>query len=233
MLLTSSCFILIYILATMATDDAESLSNPELNAILSEMQNINKMKRRKALEKFHKLAFESVELLDKDYLTKILGFSMTLLVSRMSDESEVNRINASNIVLRFIQESAVTDQQLIDIIPVIHHRLATVPVLEESEDVRLLLINIIQALIIHFEAKMIQFMNDIVNILKISVVDCSPEVRKAASECVSSYAKASKEKFHMQSESLVKPLLKGLNHQRFKNRIACLNALGENFNLVS
>ncbi|XP_071518457.1 dynein axonemal assembly factor 5 [Panulirus ornatus] len=226
-LLTYSRFILVYILATMATKDANSKSYTELNAILSEMQNVNKAKRRKALERFQQLTFESDKILDKDYLTEILGFSLTLLITRMSDESEVNRMNASNIVLRFIQESVVREEHMIDIIPIVHHRLATVPVIEESEDVRLLLINIIHALTVNFEEKLITYMNDVVDILKASVIDCSPEVRKAASECVSTYAKASKAKFHMQSGSLVKPLLKGLGHQRFKNRIACLYALGD------
>ncbi|KAK3881699.1 hypothetical protein Pcinc_013855 [Petrolisthes cinctipes] len=211
----------------MATQDDATTLSPELNTILSDLQHQHKAKRRKALEKFESVVFDDDKTLDKDYLTKILEYSKGRLVMCLSDVSEMNRITSASIILKFIQLSVMTEKHLIDIIPVTHHRLATVPIVEESEDARLLFINIIQALTTLFQAKMIPHMNDIVNILKEAVIDPSPEVRKAAAECVSSYARATREKFHMQSESLVKPLLKALHHQRFKNRIACINALGD------
>ncbi|XP_045616348.1 dynein axonemal assembly factor 5 [Procambarus clarkii] len=211
----------------MATEDAASGTCLDLHPILSEIQNATKAKRRKALELFYKITFESEEEVDKDRLSRIFGLSWTLLLARMSDESEISRINASNSVLKFIELRVVSEDHLVDIIPIVHHRLAVNPILEESEDVRKILIDIIKALTIRFESKLIPFMNDVVNILKRSVVDKSPDVRKAASECVSCYAKATNEKFNMQSKSLVEPLLKALCHQRFKNRIACINALGD------
>lgn len=210
----------------MATDDAPREILAELNTILSELQNTNKAKRKKALEKLHNLSFASELTNDKDEQAKIFDFSLRHLVTCLGDPSEVNRIKASEIILGFIEEALFKRDQLIHLIPAIHHRLATVPVVEESEDVRLLHVKIISSLTTQFQSLMIPYMNDIVNILKEVVLDGSPEVRKAAGECVSCYARATREKFHMQSESLVKPLLKSLHHQRFRNRIACIRALG-------
>ncbi|XP_042232558.1 dynein axonemal assembly factor 5-like [Homarus americanus] len=210
----------------MATEDAGG-SFSHFNTILSDLQHTNKAKRKKAFDEYYKLVFEDEESVDKGKLDKILEFSLSLLVTSLGDPSEVIRMKVSIILLKFIDECVVSECQLVDIIPVIHHRLGVVPVMEESEDVRLLLVNIIMGLTLKFEAKMIPYMNDVVNILKESVVDRSPDVRKAASECVRAYTRATREKFHMQSESLVKPLLKALTHQRFKNRISCLNALGD------
>ncbi|XP_076064369.1 dynein axonemal assembly factor 5 [Oratosquilla oratoria] len=74
---------------------------------------------------------------------------------------------------------------------------------------------------------MVHYLNDVINILKVLVLDKSPEVRKVACECVSVYALAAKEKFQMQSSSLIKPLLKSLQHQRFRIRVASIMALGD------
>ncbi|XP_047500820.1 dynein axonemal assembly factor 5-like [Penaeus chinensis] len=212
----------------MATEDASrELAGSEINGVLSSMKDANKAKRRKALEKYESIVFENGEGTEQEELTEIFNYSASILGTCLSDPSEINRINASNIILKYIELSVFTEEKLLVIIPVIHHRLATVPCPEESEDVRLLYINILTGLISMFQAKMIAFMNDIVNILKEAVLDPSPEVRKAACECVCCYARATKDKFHMQSESLVKPLVKALHHQRFKNRIACIKALGD------
>lgn len=211
----------------MATVDAAEGTCPKLNSILSELQDVNKAKRKKALQQFSQLVFEGDRQLDNDNLSKILGFTLTPVLNAMNDKSEVNRTLACSIISKCIDHSAVTEKCLTDIVLVIHHRLATVPVVEESEEVRLEIINILHSLTLTFQAKMIPFMNDVVNILKEAVIDGSPDVRKAASECVCSYAIATKEKFHTQSESLVKPLLKALHQQRFRNRIACILALGE------
>ncbi|XP_064104461.1 dynein axonemal assembly factor 5-like [Macrobrachium nipponense] len=212
----------------MATEDTTTAMMEELNEIFNKMNDDNKAKRRKALEKYSEVVFESEIIKDERKLTDILTHSIASLVPRLSDQSEMNRINASNIILKFINLSVFDEKLLIDIIPVIYHRLGSaVPPIEESEEVRLLYINIVAELVTLFQGKLIPYMNDVINILKASVLDPSPEVRKAATECTSAFAKATREKFHMQSESLVKPLTKGLNHQRFKNRIACINALGD------
>lgn len=216
----------VYIFATMATEDADSVLVTELNTILSELQNTNKAKRRKALEKLHSLSFERESEVDQETQAKILNFSLRHLVTCLADQSEVNRIKSSEIILGFIQKASFKQDQLVHLIPAIHHRLATVPVVEESEDVRFIQINIISVLTSQFQGGMVPYMNDIVNILREAVLDGCPEVRKAAGECVSCFAKATKEKFHMQSESLVKPLIKALHHQRFRNRIASITALG-------
>ncbi|XP_050715520.1 dynein axonemal assembly factor 5-like [Eriocheir sinensis] len=211
----------------MATEDAPNAYITELNSILSELQHTNKAKRRKALERLHNLSFEREPETERETQGKILEFSLRHLVTCLGDQSEVNRIKTSEIILGFIQDTLFKADQLIHLIPVIHHRLATIPIIEESEDVRLLHVKMISSLTMQFEGQMIPYMEDIIGILKEVVVDGCPEVRKAAAECVSCFARATREKFHLQSESLVKSLVKALQHQRFKNRIACINALGD------
>lgn len=203
------------ILETMATEDAPNAYITELNSILSELQHTNKAKRRKALERLHSLSFEREPETERETQGKILEFSLRHLVTCLGDQSEVNRIKTSEIILGFIQDTLFKADQLIHLIPVIHHRLATIPIIEESEDVRLLHVKMISSLTMQFEGRMIPYMEDIIGILKEVVVDGCPEVRKAAAECVSCFARATREKFHLQSESLVKSLVKALQHQRF------------------
>ena len=210
----------------MATEDAHSTLVTEINSILSDLQNTNKAKRRKALERLHHLAFETETYQNQETQDKILDFSLKHLVTCLADQSEVNRTKSSEILLTFSQRGVVKQGQLVHVIPALHHRLATVPQVEESEDVRLVQVNIISSLTAQFQGAMVPYMNDIVAVLKEAVVDVSPEVRKAAAECVSCFAKATREKFHMQSMSLAKPLVKALLHQRFRNRVAAVTALG-------
>ncbi|XP_045116850.1 dynein axonemal assembly factor 5-like [Portunus trituberculatus] len=217
----------IYIDATMATEDAHSALVTELNTILSDLQNTNKAKRRKALERLHHLAFETEAHENQEAQGKILDFSLKHLVTCLADQSEVNRTKSSEILLTFSLKGVVKQGQLVHLIPSLHHRLATLPQVEESEDVRLIQVNIISSLTTQFQGAMVPFMNDVVGVLKEVVLDVSPEVRKAAAECVSCFAKATREKIHMQSESLAKPLVKALHHQRFRNRVAAITALGD------
>ena len=210
----------------MATEDAHTTLHTELNTIVRELNHTNKARRRKALEKLHNLTFERESKADQEAQTNILECSLRHLITCLADQSEVNRIKASEIILCFIQNVLLKQDHLVHLIPAMHHRLATLPTLEQSEDVRLVQINILSTLASQFQGGMVPYINDAVNILREGVVDGCPEVRKAAAECVSCLAKATKEKFHMQSESLVKPLLKALHHQRFRNRIASITALG-------
>lgn len=213
----------------MATHNAHSPLVTQVNTILSDLQNTNKAKRRKGLERLHHLAFETENNENQETQDKILDFSVKHLVTCLADQSEVNRMKSSEIILTFSQKGVVKQGQLVHLIPSLHHRLATVPQVEESEDVRLVQVNIISSLTAQFQGAMVPYMNDVVGALKEVVLDVSPEVRKAAAECVSCFAKATREKFHMQSESLAKPLVKALHHQRFRNRIAAITALGMEF----
>ncbi|CAL4065617.1 unnamed protein product, partial [Meganyctiphanes norvegica] len=202
-------------------------SSMDLNEVLSQMQDDHKAKRRKALEKFQKMVFESENMDDRESLKATFSQIHGSIVARMSDPSEMNRTHAANIIIKFIELNAVDEKDIVSIMPVLYHRLATVPLQEESEDVRLLFINILKDLTNSFQLKLIPYMNDVIGILKIMVIDNCPEVRIAACELVRTYAAATKEKFHMNSESLVKPLIKSLNHQRFRNRISSILAIGD------
>jgi dynein assembly factor 5, axonemal len=65
-----------------------------------------------------------------------------------------------------------------------------------------------------------------VKILQRTIIDPFPEVKKESCLCASKLAKAIPQYFHMQSESLIKPLLVTLTHQHSRVRIAAVLAIG-------
>ena len=203
----------------------------DFQEILTSLKDSNKVKRRKTLEKINSSAFYGEDCININETGKDLWKNhSTALISTIYDESEVNRTQGSEIVCRFIEKEGISSDCCSIIVPCIANRISE-DLVENSEEVRLLYVRIISQIIKFQKEEAIFYLNDYINILKISVMDKSPEVRICSCDCVSSLAFETKKKFHMQSGSLVKPLLNSLCFQRFKNRVAALEALGMIYDL--
>ncbi|KYO30670.1 dynein assembly factor 5, axonemal isoform A [Alligator mississippiensis] len=59
-----------------------------------------------------------------------------------------------------------------------------------------------------------------------ALLDPYPEVKREACRCAAACARALPEHFHMQSESLIKPLMQTISHQHFRVRVAVIQATG-------
>ncbi|CAI9611926.1 unnamed protein product, partial [Staurois parvus] len=65
-----------------------------------------------------------------------------------------------------------------------------------------------------------------VRIFQRTIVDPFPEVKKESCRCAANYARTIPEHFHMQSESLIKPLMQTISHQHSKVRVAVIQTTG-------
>lgn len=69
-------------------------------------------------------------------------------------------------------------------------------------------------------------LDDAVRVLRCTLLDPFAAVRRESCECAASLARATPDHFHMQSESLISPLMQTISHQHWKVRVAVIEATG-------
>ncbi|NWV57716.1 DAAF5 factor, partial [Daphoenositta chrysoptera] len=69
-------------------------------------------------------------------------------------------------------------------------------------------------------------LGDIARLLQATLLDHYAEVRRESCRCAVACARAVPEHFHMQSESLIKPLMQTISHQHYRVRVDVIQATG-------
>nr|XP_031289187.1 dynein assembly factor 5, axonemal [Camelus dromedarius] len=69
-------------------------------------------------------------------------------------------------------------------------------------------------------------LDDAVRVLRCTLLDPFAAVRRESCDCAAALARATPDHFHMQSESLVGPLMQSISHQHWKVRVAVIEATG-------
>uniref|UniRef100_A0A8D0G7G5 Dynein axonemal assembly factor 5 n=1 Tax=Sphenodon punctatus TaxID=8508 RepID=A0A8D0G7G5_SPHPU len=70
------------------------------------------------------------------------------------------------------------------------------------------------------------YLPEITRILQATLLDSYPEIKRESCRGAAACAQAMPEHFHMQSESLIKPLMQTISHQHFRVRVAVIQATG-------
>uniref|UniRef100_A0A803VEZ2 Dynein axonemal assembly factor 5 n=2 Tax=Ficedula albicollis TaxID=59894 RepID=A0A803VEZ2_FICAL len=73
---------------------------------------------------------------------------------------------------------------------------------------------------------MAPYLGDIARILQATLLDHYAEVRRESCSCAAACARAMPEHFHLQSESLIKPLMQTISHQHYRVRVDVIQATG-------
>ena len=96
-------------------------------------------------------------------------------------------------------------------------RLGQEEIVEPSEELRLQILDDILMPCIEFSGKaIVGYLDELINILKKTILDPYAEVRKSSCKISSKVARTIPEHFHLQSESLIKPLMLSITHQHSK-----------------
>ena len=120
---------------------------------------------------------------------------------------------------------------LSNVIPVLVQRLGQKDVVETSEELRSQLIELLHKLIIVSPDKYLPpYLDDIITVLQKTICDIYPEVKKESCKTASNLAKAIPSHFHMQSESIIQPLLLSISHQHSRVRVAVIESIGKSYN---
>lgn len=187
----------------------------------------NKTTRRRALEKLQRETTHKKPTYHSDIIHGLLNNGLLKpLLKMFSDPMERCRDLAITIVSECMSMVSEPAHFLPLIIPVIVTRFGTPEISEPSEEIRLVMIQFLTSIVNQCGSDMSPYLHDMVTILKQTVVDPYPEVKKESCVCCSKLAQSIPHVFHQESELLAKPLLQSMAHQHSKVRSACVKTFG-------
>ena len=187
----------------------------------------NKVARRKALEKIICESVQRDPVLEKDKLQKVAVEVHRHVAMVLSDESERCRELAISLIKDFMLMIPQPNVLFSSIFPILVERLAQKDIKEDSEELRLQLVQILILTIQLAQTGAVQYLYDYVQILKVTIADPFAEVKKESCKCAALLAKTIPAYFHQHSENLVNPLLTQISHQHSKVRSAVILCLGD------
>ncbi|GAB1607799.1 dynein assembly factor 5, axonemal-like [Argonauta hians] len=200
-------------------------SLPNLARNINFLNENNKMTRKKALQDISKDINRRKNELEKSDLRNIFNELLKPLLKEFSDPAESCREQAAEILTELL--SNVSDQcdYLPYLMPVLVQRLGQPEMIENSEEVRLILLRLVIKVTELNGKKISVYLDDIIKILQRTIVDNYPQIKKDSCGLASLVAKTVPDVFHMQSESLINPLLQNITHQHSKVRVCVLEAI--------
>ncbi|XP_013169550.1 PREDICTED: dynein assembly factor 5, axonemal [Papilio xuthus] len=207
----------------------ELKSNPKgvLEPYITTLQSESKMARKQAFQKINYEIFENPLSEGCDF-TIIFPEIYAYVLKGFSDPSEGCREMSIVIISNFIEHLPLNDYYLTYILPVIVRRIGCAEIVEESEEVRLLLIELVHKILIKYKNTQLltSFFNDFTSILTKTSTDPFPKVKLETCECIILLSKIIDREFHLQCESFIKPVLSNFAHQHFRVRVAAIRAIG-------
>ncbi|XP_067946084.1 dynein axonemal assembly factor 5-like isoform X2 [Watersipora subatra] len=186
----------------------------------------NRATRKRGLEGIQKELFTGSDC-NKDALQIVYKTLQPMSIKLLSDPVEKCRELSITLIQKYIDVTHDAESVLPSIVPCLVQRLGQQDITEQSEELRLQLSELITTLVILSKNLNSLYLDDYIKVLQQTLVDPYYEVKKEACKCASILAKAVPQHFHLQSESLIKPLLQSISHQHSKVRVAVVNAIGQ------
>ncbi|XP_062607964.1 dynein axonemal assembly factor 5-like [Saccostrea cucullata] len=187
----------------------------------------NRNTRKKALEGIKKETLLRKPALEASELQLVFSEVAKPLLKVFSDPVEKCRELSIGIFREFTNKVEKADESLPYVMPVLVQRLGQQEITEPSEEIRLMLSEFLTQIVEFSGKKLSVYLDDIIRILQRTIIDPFPDVKKESCRCTSKVAKTIPEYFHMQSESLIKPLVMTITHQHAKVRTLVVETIGD------
>ncbi|POI36111.1 hypothetical protein CIB84_000136 [Bambusicola thoracicus] len=142
------------------------------------------------------------------------------------DAAERCRELALQLLLHGLNRCERPGEALPVLLPVLAQRLGPPQGAEPCEELRLGLLQLLGLLLRRGGTAVAPYLSDVVGILQAALLDHYAEVRRESCRCAVACAQAVPEHFHMQSESLIKPLMQTISHQHYRVRVDVIQATG-------
>lgn len=210
---------------SMSSEISDVLQN--INRHVNCLGEENRNTRKRAIEGIKKEIFGRKPCVEGIVLQGVLSEIVKSLLKLLSDPVEKCRELTVSLLSQFLEKIPEAHEFLPFVIPVITQRLGQPELIEPSEELRLQLVILVQQIVSLVDKKIAPYLDDVIKILQHTIVDQYPEVKKESCKCASQIAKCIPEYFHMQSESLIKPLLQSISHQHSRVRVEVIKAIGK------
>ncbi|TRY97316.1 hypothetical protein DNTS_020600 [Danionella cerebrum] len=213
----------------MATASVDKVAADVLKSLarhINTLNDDNKHARRRALEAIKKETVDQRLTISSATLQEIFCCLLKPLLKSLSDPAETCRETSISIITSFIRDVPEPEESLPYLMPALAHRLGGKEVLEPSEELRLALVEMFCLILEVCGKKLAPYLQDMIQILQKTIVDPFPEVKKESCKCTISLAQCLPDHFHLQGESLLKPLCLTISHQHSPVRVCATQAIG-------
>uniref|UniRef100_A0A8B9J8C4 TOG domain-containing protein n=1 Tax=Astyanax mexicanus TaxID=7994 RepID=A0A8B9J8C4_ASTMX len=185
----------------------------------------NKSSRARALERIRR---ETVgdNALPSSELQEVFGGLLKPVLKCVSDPAEKCRETAIQIITDFIRAVPEPEQALPYLMPCLAQRLGGKEILEPAEELRFSMLELLCLVVEVCGRKLAPYLDDMIRILQRTITDPFPDAKRESCKCTIQFARCVPDHFHMQAESLVKPLMQTLSHQHSRVRVAATEATG-------
>ncbi|XP_059204870.1 dynein axonemal assembly factor 5-like [Centropristis striata] len=214
-------------MAAMAAGDEHAAASEVLKGLarhLNCLNEDNKATRKRALELIRR---ETVEKgLCSSVLQEVFSALLKPLLKCLSDPMERCRETAITMITEFIRCVPKPEESLPYLMPCLSQRLGEKEIQEPAEELRLSAVEMLTLTVEVCGTHLAPYLTEIINILNNTIVDPFPDVRRESCKCTVISAKCLPEHFHMQAETLVKPLMQTIAHQHSRVRVSVIEATG-------
>ncbi|KAG8006970.1 Dynein assembly factor 5 [Nibea albiflora] len=213
-------------MAAMAAGDEHAASEVlrGLARHLNCLNEDNKSTRKRALELIKR---ETVDKgLSSGVLQEVFSALLKPLLKCLSDPMERCRETAISVITEFIRCVPKPEESLPYLMPCLAQRLGEKEILEPAEELRLSAVEMLTLSVEVCGKHLALYLNEMMNILQRTICDPFPDVKRESCKCTVNFAKCVPEHFHMQAESLVKPLMQTISHQHSRVRVSVIEATG-------
>lgn len=190
----------------------------------SALQSEDKKKKKEAIKELSNFLHEhdsEIEVTEKVKIYKNI-------LRCFNDKAEACRELAVKEVTGIISSLEQEDDYIIYLMPALLQRLGGQELVEPSEEVRLLQVSLLHFVINKYRPTLLpSYLNDIIQILVITLVDPYPKIKSESCECAAHLAETVPKHFYIQSQSLILPMLQSVTHQHYKVRIIAITAIGK------
>ncbi|KAL1373728.1 hypothetical protein pipiens_018488, partial [Culex pipiens pipiens] len=208
----------------------ESDLKPLIESFCTNVQSQERMVRQRALKDMLELVHKDLSpeqapsLFDETYLHILRCYA---------DRFEMVRNLAITLVSELLQKLPPNDFYLSYIIPVVTRRLGQAETIEDSEEIRLQLLEQLEEIVRKYADPegtrgdpLLKSYDNLVDILAKTLRDPFPAAQKQSCELVQLLAQSTPS-MHYRAEALVGPASTALKHRHSANRIAAIDALGQ------
>ncbi|XP_015917442.1 dynein axonemal assembly factor 5 isoform X1 [Parasteatoda tepidariorum] len=185
------------------------------------------LSRRNALKEIHNyILILKPDSFQESNLNSLLDSLSQSLTSSLSDGSEKCRELSVAILKIIFSRFSICSESLSSLFKALANRLGKTDEREQSEEIRILEIELINEVIERTNCSLLLNLNDIASIISACIVDECPEMKRKGCECLSLLA-FKESQFHMIGGTFLTPLLGTITHQHMKTRVLCIKALGK------
>ncbi|CAM6096313.1 unnamed protein product [Calypogeia fissa] len=155
------------------------------------------------------------------------GYILRLVGRSLSDPVEKCRELAVQLISSVAKKIPRVEQTVLHIVPVIAERMGQKPVLEESEEIRFQLVNLIAKDFLPGCPASVCFdtRDHLFQVVMSAIADQFHEIKKAACQIIVQIRESAPQVLEDKTELLLKALLPNLNHSHFRVRMGVLQAV--------